>query len=588
MFFESEQSAATCLGRVCISTKTHKFLSEKVDVEIHGEIFKVQVYELGTWSINIVDKNEESQDSTSNEDQNELEKVADTFDDNSEKNSSDLSCPPGFEHLKKGATSRCSTSFSRYRKKDIKGISLIHELPRFTEVGGLLGFDVKGCRKSLNHMINGIGSGKYVLLADMNDVQSEQEHCGSIFPIMKLMCLPPSSTMRVLSLPIGGHMFTWMNKAGSKLSKLDIFLISEEVLSLLPDIKIISLDRLCLLEKVLTRLSPLIQQPNKSRCWKKAPFHEKLKDLKTKIKQWVTITKCNDDTRKHVVIKDLRILNDKIDTSLALTNDRDARIKLLQEADILGNFDITVWEYGSDKALSLDGYTFTFVRGIGTSLSSTSMSSSLHSSLPKRCQWVPSLLLLPSFQRLCKVVGKIASYEQSIFIEDHQILDGRGYRLVFYLAYSLKINIPKSNIYGFGVSTENVHIMDPNTCCAAGTFPFAYLGSLIRCNMSLNENWKLLVDKFKAKLFGLKVNLLNFGVRLTLIKSVFGSPVLDMIVDELLVVHMVDDEQMVLHKFIFVEEVNRIFVVEEMLKTIDYTMAGCTVEFCRMDLKYVS
>ncbi|GJY64198.1 hypothetical protein Tco_0465658 [Tanacetum coccineum] len=82
MFFESEQSASMCSGRVCISTKTHKFISEKVDVEIHGEIFEVNVHKLGTWSINIVDENDNSQDSASSEDENELEKVADTFDDN--------------------------------------------------------------------------------------------------------------------------------------------------------------------------------------------------------------------------------------------------------------------------------------------------------------------------------------------------------------------------------------------------------------------------------------------------------------------------------------------------------------------------
>ncbi|GJT60695.1 hypothetical protein Tco_0757053 [Tanacetum coccineum] len=37
----------------------------------------------GTWSINIVDENDNSQDSISSEDENELEKAADTLDDNS-------------------------------------------------------------------------------------------------------------------------------------------------------------------------------------------------------------------------------------------------------------------------------------------------------------------------------------------------------------------------------------------------------------------------------------------------------------------------------------------------------------------------
>ncbi|GKC94970.1 hypothetical protein Tco_1160412 [Tanacetum coccineum] len=60
-----------------------------------------------------------------------------------------------------------------------------------------------------------------------------------------------------------------------------------------------------------------------------------------------------------------------------------------------------------------------------------------------------------------------------------------------------------------------------------------------------------------------------------------------MIVDEKLVLHMVDDEQLVLHKFVAVEEVNR-NVVKEMLKTVDYTMVGCIVDCCKMELKYLA
>nr|GEY59126.1 putative RNA-directed DNA polymerase, eukaryota, reverse transcriptase zinc-binding domain protein [Tanacetum cinerariifolium] len=94
---------------------------------------------------------------------------------------------------------------------------------------------------------------------------------------------------------------------------------------------------------------------------------------------------------------------------------------------------------------------------------------------------------------------------------------------VFYLASGLKINIHKSNIYGIGVSLEDVHLMASNTSCVAASFPFTYLGLPIGCNMSLIANWKPLVDKFKAKLTVWKANLLSFGGWLTLIKSILGS-----------------------------------------------------------------
>ncbi|GJU82491.1 hypothetical protein Tco_1284856 [Tanacetum coccineum] len=133
-------------------------------VVVHGEIFEVHVYELGTWSINIID---DLIDTSFHIDVNEIEKVADTVEENSvddlndnfNEMAHDPSHPPSFEHMKKSFshTSKCSTSFARHYKKDIKGVSLIHELNRIIEVGTTLGFNVRGCKKSLNPMINGIG-----------------------------------------------------------------------------------------------------------------------------------------------------------------------------------------------------------------------------------------------------------------------------------------------------------------------------------------------------------------------------------------------------------------------------------------------
>ncbi|GJZ80569.1 hypothetical protein Tco_0645563 [Tanacetum coccineum] len=72
---------------------------------------------------------------------------------------SDLSRPPGFEFMKKSSSSssKCSTSFARFRKKDIKGVSLFYKLNQIIDVGSSLGYDVRGCKTSLNKMINGIG-----------------------------------------------------------------------------------------------------------------------------------------------------------------------------------------------------------------------------------------------------------------------------------------------------------------------------------------------------------------------------------------------------------------------------------------------
>ncbi|PWA43216.1 hypothetical protein CTI12_AA447450 [Artemisia annua] len=85
-----------------------------------------------------------------------------------EEDTSELSKPPGFENFfnenkdcsRTSNTSRsgkCSTSFGNYKRKELKGFSFIDEMNRMIEVGGALGYDVKGCKKSLRRMINGIG-----------------------------------------------------------------------------------------------------------------------------------------------------------------------------------------------------------------------------------------------------------------------------------------------------------------------------------------------------------------------------------------------------------------------------------------------
>ncbi|GKC69378.1 RNA-directed DNA polymerase, eukaryota, reverse transcriptase zinc-binding domain protein [Tanacetum coccineum] len=70
-------------------------------------------------------------------------------------------------------------------------------------------------------------SGKYILFGDMNEVREENERLGSIFSRADADIFNHFiSRTALIDLPMGGHAFTWMNKAGTKLSKLDRFLIA--------------------------------------------------------------------------------------------------------------------------------------------------------------------------------------------------------------------------------------------------------------------------------------------------------------------------------------------------------------------------
>ncbi|PWA62374.1 RNA-directed DNA polymerase, eukaryota [Artemisia annua] len=47
----------------------------------------------------------------------------------------------------------------------------------------------------------------------------------------------------LIDLPLGGRIYTWMNKAATKMSKLDRFLVSTSVMDALPDLKVTALPR---------------------------------------------------------------------------------------------------------------------------------------------------------------------------------------------------------------------------------------------------------------------------------------------------------------------------------------------------------
>ncbi|GJW41610.1 RNA-directed DNA polymerase, eukaryota, reverse transcriptase zinc-binding domain protein [Tanacetum coccineum] len=88
-------------------------------------------------------------------------------------------------------------------------------------------------------------NGSYIMFGDMNAVRNEQERVGSIFNNIKADYFNSFIDVTgLVDLPIRGHCFTWMNKAGNTLSKLDHFLISEDVIDLLTDIRITALDRI--------------------------------------------------------------------------------------------------------------------------------------------------------------------------------------------------------------------------------------------------------------------------------------------------------------------------------------------------------
>ncbi|GJT35063.1 RNA-directed DNA polymerase, eukaryota, reverse transcriptase zinc-binding domain protein [Tanacetum coccineum] len=307
--------------------------------------------------------------------------------------SSNLSRPHGFEFMKKSSfpSSKCSTSFARFRKKGIKCVSLIHELNQIIDVGNSLGYDVRGCKRTLNKMINGIGihmvismargySGGLISIWDPNFFSKESIWCDDSFIIIKgnwknvvgdcymvniYGSQDQDDEQGLVDLHIGGRCFTWMNKAGTKLSKLDRFLLSEDVIDLLPDIRITALDRiwsdhnpiLLHVDKIDFGPSPfklynswllrdgfddLIKSEWDSLDSNNSGFpikcHEKFCILKAKIRQWNNNNKTMERNRKAAALEELSSIEKKIDEGSASPSDTENRLNLLHELEIIDKF----------------------------------------------------------------------------------------------------------------------------------------------------------------------------------------------------------------------------------------------------------
>ncbi|GJY40612.1 retrovirus-related pol polyprotein from transposon TNT 1-94, partial [Tanacetum coccineum] len=95
----------------------------------------------------------------------------------------------------------------------------------------------------LGHMIN-TWDGQCVLLGDFDEVRSIKERHGTMFNVNGANAFNNFITMAgLVDLPLEGYSFTWSHKSASKMSKLDRFLISEELSTLFPSLSALCLDR---------------------------------------------------------------------------------------------------------------------------------------------------------------------------------------------------------------------------------------------------------------------------------------------------------------------------------------------------------
>nr|GFD06237.1 RNA-directed DNA polymerase, eukaryota [Tanacetum cinerariifolium] len=86
--------------------------------------------------------------------------------------------------------------------------------------------------------------GEVVIIGDFNEVRDKSERFGSVFNRQGAYNFNSFiSSVGLVEVPLGGCSFTWCHKSATKMSKLDRFLIYDNLMCLCPNISSSTLDR---------------------------------------------------------------------------------------------------------------------------------------------------------------------------------------------------------------------------------------------------------------------------------------------------------------------------------------------------------
>ncbi|GKE47442.1 RNA-directed DNA polymerase, eukaryota, reverse transcriptase zinc-binding domain protein, partial [Tanacetum coccineum] len=201
----------------------------------------------------------------------------------------------------------------------------------------------------------------------------------------------------LVEMPMGGRYFTWMNKVGTKLSKLDRFLISDKE------------ERIRLLHKLNDIL------------------HFESMDLRQKARLKWDVEGDENSKFFHSLIKQRRrcqaiqgVMVNAVDSTTNIELEKPITSEEIRRA---------VWDCGSDKSPGPNGFLFHFLKTLWVMLKADMelfvMSFFTSSKMPVGAN-SSFITLLPKIlaNRLASVVKNIVSHEQSAFIAGRQILDG--------------------------------------------------------------------------------------------------------------------------------------------------------------------
>nr|GEY07158.1 RNA-directed DNA polymerase, eukaryota [Tanacetum cinerariifolium] len=175
----------------------------------------------------------------------------------------------------------------------------------------------KGSKDYFAHVINQ-WDGEVVTMGDFNKVRYKSDRFGLVFNVQGADVLNSFiASAGLKEVPLGGNSFTWCHKSATKMSKLDRFLISENLLITCPNISATTLDRYLSDHRLI-----LLRETQSDDTWSEAPGDDsnamrsmmrKLKYLKVKIQEWNNGNRNNTKRAIEKYIEELEALDAAID-----------------------------------------------------------------------------------------------------------------------------------------------------------------------------------------------------------------------------------------------------------------------------------
>nr|GEW07775.1 RNA-directed DNA polymerase, eukaryota, reverse transcriptase zinc-binding domain protein [Tanacetum cinerariifolium] len=360
--------------------------------------------------------------------------------------------------------------------------------------------------------------GQVVIMGDFNEVCDISERFGSVFNKKGAKVFNNFiSNAGLVKVPFGGCSFTCCHKSAKKMSKLDRFLISDNLICACPNLSSISLDRF------LSDHRPILMRechgdygPIPFEFFHYCIYKERTKSGKRNLKTELEIDRGDgndsDVNRIHDIIRLIQDI-EKVDT---LEMAQKAKIKWAIEGDENSKFDQSstcgiqlVREFSNQLSIEqnelLEGEEFQFYKGLkqGVPLSSflfILVMESLHISfqrvvdvgLFKGIKLSPTLYMSHLFYADDAMF--IGQWNQANIDNLIRVLD------VFYRASGLRINISKSKLLGISVEASKLEHAAAKIGCVVLKTPFIYLGSRVGDHMSWIPSWNEIIEGMVSRL----------------------------------------------------------------------------------------